>query len=91
MSELIDPVILDLAGTEFTQEDKELLAHPKVGGVILFTRNYSTPTELIALCHAIRAARTTPLLIMVDQEGGRVQRFKEGVTRIPNMGLIGQM
>ena len=91
MSELIGPVILDLAGTELTQEEHELLQHPEVGGVILFTRNYSTPTELVAFCNAIRAARKTPLLIMVDQEGGRVQRFREGLTHIPNMGLIGQM
>lgn len=91
MLELVGPVILDLAGTELSQEECELLAHPQVGGVILFSRNYSTPKELTALCQAIRKTRKTPLLIVVDQEGGRVQRFRDGFTPIPSMGLIGQL
>lgn len=85
------PVILDLIGTELSQEERELLQHPSVGGVILFARNYVTTTELIQLCHAIRQSRSTPLLIAVDQEGGRVQRFRDRFTRIPSMGQIGKM
>lgn len=91
MPELIGPVILDLAGKELSQEECELLQHPEVGGVILFTRNYSTPKELTQLCQSMRNIRKKPLLIVVDQEGGRVQRFRDGFTQIPPMGLIGKM
>ncbi len=90
MLQRIGPVVLDLAGTEMTQEEREIIQHPSVGGVILFARNYENPEQIAHLCKAIREARDTPLLITVDQEGGRVQRFKEGVTRLPSMGMIGQ-
>ncbi|CAH0541115.1 beta-N-acetylhexosaminidase [Vibrio marisflavi] len=77
------PLWLDVAGYELTAEDKEILQHPTVGGVILFSRNYFDSQQLIALNKAIRQAAKRPILIGTDQEGGRVQRFREGFSSIP--------
>lgn len=85
------PVIIDLMGLELTSEEGELLQHPSVGGVILFTRNFESTAQITQLCHAIRTSRQSTLLIAVDQEGGRVQRFKEGFVRLPSMGEVGQV
>lgn len=84
-------VIIDLIGHSVTDEERELLQHPHVGGVILFTRNFVSAEQIGKLCRDIRACRRSPVLITVDQEGGRVQRFKDGFVRLPSMGEIGQI
>ncbi len=86
----LGPLMLDVAGTGLTQDDRRRLVHPLVGGVILFTRNYSDPGQLMHLTDAIHALRSPPLLIGVDHEGGRVQRFREGFTVIPPMRELGR-
>jgi len=85
------PVMLDVAGTELTPEDRLRLTHPLVGAVILFARNYASPKQLAELAPTIRALREPPLLIAVDHEGGRVQRFRDGFTAIPPMRSLGEL
>ncbi|MGB6242049.1 MAG: beta-N-acetylhexosaminidase [Castellaniella sp.] len=85
------PVMVDVAGLELTTEELARLRHPQVGGVILFARNFADREQLTALCAAIHAARQEPLLIAVDHEGGRVQRFRtDGFTPLPAMRTLGQ-
>ncbi|MAK71209.1 MAG: beta-N-acetylhexosaminidase [Idiomarinaceae bacterium] len=84
-------VMIDIAGTELTTQDRELLAHPDVNGLILFTRNYVSISQLEALCADAREAAGKPLMIAVDHEGGRVQRFRQGFSAIPAMGRIAQV
>jgi len=87
----LGPVMLDVLGTQLTAEDEARLRNPLVGGVILFARNFQTPGQLAELTAAIHALRSPPLLIGVDHEGGRVQRFREGFTKIPAMRELGKI
>lgn len=87
---MIGALMLDIAGTHLTQEDIQLLQAPQVGGVILFSRNIESPQQVRALTDHMRQVRPD-LLIAVDQEGGRVQRLKNGFTLLPAMGKFGQL
>ncbi len=85
----LGPVMLDVGGLSLNEEDIKRLQHPQVGAVILFARNYESPQQLAQLTHDIHAIRQPPLLIAIDQEGGRVQRCREGFTLLPAMRELG--
>lgn len=81
--------MLDIEGVTLTPADRDLLREPAVGGIILFTRNYESPAQIADLVAEIRALRSPSLLVAVDHEGGRVQRFREGFSVIPAMRHLG--
>lgn len=86
------PVVVDVAGTRLGEEDRRRLRHPRAGMVILFGRNFESAAQLAQLTADIRAVRTPPLLVAVDHEGGRVQRFRvPPFTRIPAMARLGEL
>ena len=86
----IGPVILDLSGPQLSPEDRRRLTHPLTGGLIHFARHFESPAQMRALNAEIRTLRPE-LLISVDHEGGRVQRFQEGFTAIPPMRSLGEL
>ncbi len=91
----IAPLMLDLDGIELSAEERELLQHPLTGGVILFSRNYESIEQLDQLVKGIRQSTSKStdkaLLISVDHEGGRVQRFRDGFTRLPAVAQFGKV
>ena len=87
----LGPVMLDLMGTEINAEEREILLHPAVGGIILFSRNFESTEQIADLCAAVHGLRDPHLLVAVDQEGGRVQRFRDGFTRLPPAGRFGEL
>ena len=86
----LGPVMLDIEGLTLSPADRDLLREPAVGGLILFSRNYESVEQLADLVTEVRSLRSPPLLIAVDHEGGRVQRFRDGFTRVPPMQRIGR-
>ena len=87
----IAPVMIDLEGLTLTAEEKELLKHPLVGGIIFFARNFESVEQIQALVKSIHENTHQTILTCVDQEGGRVQRFKEGFTRLPPLRPLGYL
>ncbi|TXH71372.1 MAG: beta-N-acetylhexosaminidase [Thiothrix sp.] len=86
----IGNLMMDLTGTDLSAEEVDLLAHPAIGGVIFFTRNYESTEQLRALVKLVRMAAQRPLLLAVDHEGGRVQRFRPQFTRLPAIAKLGE-
>ncbi|HKY69714.1 MAG TPA: beta-N-acetylhexosaminidase [Gammaproteobacteria bacterium] len=87
---MLGPIWIDLLNTTLTEEEKSLLEKESLGGIILFSRNYENPEQILKLTESIRTYRPD-CLIGVDQEGGRVQRFRLGLSRLPSLGTLGAL
>ena len=87
---MFGPLVIDIEGYQLTDADEQRIKHPLVGMVILFTRNYQNREQLKSLCDSIHSLKPE-ILIAVDHEGGRVQRFREGFTQIPAMASLGEL
>jgi len=87
----IGPIMIDLEGTSLSEEEKELIKHPLVGGIIFFARNFESVVQIQALVKSIHENTNQTILTCVDQEGGRVQRFKDGFTRLPPLRPLGNL
>jgi beta-N-acetylhexosaminidase len=87
----LGPIMLDLEGQSLTPEERERLRHPQAAGVVLFTRNFESPEQIGALVRELHALRDPHLIVTVDHEGGRVQRFHEGFTRLPPAATVGEL
>lgn len=83
-------LIIDIDGLELSAEDEDILKHPSVGGVILFTRNFDNINQVYNLINRIKSLRSPSLIIYIDQEGGRVQRFKKELSLLPSVDLLGK-
>jgi len=84
-------LVIGISGTELTAQERDWLQNDAVAGVILFTRNFASREQVVDLCTAIRAAAPRPQLICVDQEGGRVQRFRDGYSALPSLEGFGAL
>lgn len=87
----LGPLMIDIEGSSLTAADRDVLSHPLVGGIILFTRNFENVEQLAVLVREIHALRTPRLLVAVDHEGGRVQRFRHGFTVLPPAKVYGRL
>jgi len=87
----LGPVMVDVEGLQLTEPERQRLSHPSVGAVILFARNYQTKQQVTELIQEIKAIRRPALLVAVDQEGGRVQRFQEEFTKLPPASEFGEL
>ena len=88
---MLGPLMIDIAGPSLSAEDRELLSHPFVGGVILFSRNSENAAQLRELTAEVHNLREPRLLVAVDQEGGRVQRFRSEFSELPALASIGEL
>ncbi len=86
---MLGSLMIDIAGTKLTEDEIRQFQHPLIGGVVLFSRNYQNQQQLSQLTTKLKSLREQPLLITVDHEGGRVQRFREGFTLLPSMQSLG--
>lgn len=87
---LLGPVMVDVGGYTLTDDDRHLLLNPLVGGVILFSRNFESENQIFSLIKEIKKLRNPALLVAIDHEGGRVQRFKDPFTTIPALNVLGK-